>query len=95
MAVSHIISDHRATYLSIKIDVNISSSYFREVWNYKHADYDRLNNLIEQCDWTALILFLNIDEACKTFTSTFLIFCKTCIPLKTVLIRANNKIRVW
>ena len=25
------------------------------------------------------------------FKSTFLIFCKTCIPLKTVLIRANEK----
>ena len=33
----------------------------------------------------------NIDEACKMFTSTFLNFCKTCIPVKTVLIRANDK----
>ena len=86
MAVSDIMSDHRATYHSIEIDVNISSSYFREVWNYKHADYDRLNNLIEQCDWTALFnSFLNIDEAYKMFTSTFLIFCKTCIQLKNSL----------
>ena len=36
MAVSDIISDHRATYVSIKIDLKLSSSYFREVWNYKH-----------------------------------------------------------
>ena len=92
MAVSDIISDHRATYVSIKIDLKLSSSYFREVWDYKHADYERLNDLIEQCDWTALISSsLNIDEACKMFTSTFLNFCKTCIPVKTVLIRANDK----
>ena len=45
MAVSDIISDHRATYVSIKIDLKLSSSYFREVWDYKHADYERLNDL--------------------------------------------------
>ena len=92
MAVSDIISDHRATYVSIKIDLKLSSSYFREVWDYKHADYERLNDLIEQCDWTALISSSsNIDEACKMFTSTFLNFCKTCIPVRTVLIRRNDK----
>ena len=92
MAVSDIISDHRATYVSIKIDLKLSSSYFREVWDYKHADYERLNDLIEKCDWTALISSSsNIDEACKMFTNTFLNFCKTCIPVKTVLIRANDK----
>ena len=91
MAVSDIISDHRVTYVSIKIDLKLSSSYFREVWDYKHADYERLNDLIEQCDWTALISSSsNIDEACKMFTSTFLCFCKTCIPVKTVLIRVSH-----
>ena len=60
--------------------------------DYKHADYEWLNDLIEQCNWTALInSSSNIEEACKMFTSIFLNFCKTCIPLKTVLIRANEK----
>ena len=39
MAVSDIISDHRATYASIKIDLKLISFHFREVWDYKHADY--------------------------------------------------------
>ena len=83
MAVSDMISDHRATKVSIEIDLKLPSSYFREVWDYKHADYERLNDLIEQCDWTALInSSSNIDEACKMITSTFLEFCKTYIPLK-------------
>ena len=92
MAVSDIISDHRATYVSIKIDLKLSSSYSQEVWDYKQTDYERLNDLIEQCDRTALISYSsNIDEACKMFTSKVLNFCKTCMPVKTVLIRANDK----
>ena len=38
------------TYVSIKIFVNTIRSYYREVWNYKKADSNRLNNLIEAHD---------------------------------------------
>ena len=40
--------------------------------SYSYTDYKRLNDLIEQCDLNALFnSSLNIDEACKMFTSTF------------------------
>ena len=42
------IIDHKATYVSIRINVNLSTSSYREVWKYKNADYTTLNNLIEE-----------------------------------------------
>ena len=33
--VDGIISDHKVTYVSIRINVSLSTAYYREVWNYK------------------------------------------------------------
>ena len=54
------ITDHKATYVSIRINVNLSTSYYREVWNYKNinADYTTLNNLIEEFNWGVLLMSL-------------------------------------
>ena len=50
LTIDDTISDQKATYASIKIFVNTTRSYYREVWNYKRADYNRLNNLTELHD---------------------------------------------
>ena len=90
--VENVISDHKATYVSIKAPVYIKTAYYREVWIYKNADYPTLNNLIRDFDWNSVINdTLSVDEACDSFTTIFLSFCKTCIPLKKVLIRPNDK----
>ena len=64
-----IISDHKATLLSIIINVSLSTFYYREVWNYKNADYTTdyttLNNLIEEFNWASIINeSSSVDEAC-------------------------------
>ena len=46
MDVDEFISDHKATYIAIQISIKISTSYYREVWNYRNADTERLNQLI-------------------------------------------------
>lgn len=90
--VDGFISDHKATYISIQINLNMSNSYHREVWNYKNANYTLLNNLIEAHKWDTIINDTStIDQACKSFTDIFLTFCKECIPCKKVLIRQNDK----
>ena len=43
MDVDEFISDHKATYIAIQISIKISTSYYREVWNYRNADTERLN----------------------------------------------------
>ena len=42
--VDEFISDHKATYISISI--NISTAYYREVLNYKNADTEKLNQSV-------------------------------------------------
>ena len=51
-----------------------------------------LNNLIEEYDWNLLFNdSISVDDACESFTKTFLDFCKICIPSKKVLIRPDDK----
>lgn len=86
------VSDHRATYISLKINLCLSNCYYRDVWIYKHADYTTLNNLIERFNWDEIINeTVSIDESCEKFTNIFSNFCKACIPSKKVLIRENDK----
>ena len=90
--VDGFISDHKATYISIQISINLSNSYFREIWNYKSADFNSLNNLIQNFDWGTIINeTFSVDQACENFTNKFLKFCDECIPRKKVLIRQNDK----
>ena len=92
ISVDELVSDHKATHLSVKIPIRLSNCYYREVWNYKNADNDLLNELIDSYDWDLDINnSLIVDEACVKFTNTFSIFCKSCIPSKKVLIRPNDK----
>ena len=90
--MSNQISDHKATYISLKIHTNLSHSYLREVWNYQNSDYSRLNTSIEQYDWHSIVNdTISVDSACEKFTDIFLSFCKDCIPRKKVIIRPNDK----
>ena len=90
--VDGFISDQKATYISIQISTNLSNSYFREIWNYKTADFNSLNNLIQNFDWGTIINeTFSVDQACENFTIFFFKFCDECIPRKKVLIRQNDK----
>ena len=92
MDVDEFVSDHKATYISVQININLSTSYYREVWNYKNADFERLNNLISTYNWDVILNEnFTIDQSCARFTELFLKFCKECIPCKKVLIRKNDK----
>ena len=92
MNVDEFISDHKATYIAIQISIKISTSYYREVWNYRNADSERLNQLIRSYNWDSIINDkCAIGDACINFTDVFLKFCKECISCQKVLIRQNDK----
>ena len=66
--------------------------YYREVWNYRNADTERLNQLIRSYNWRSNINDnCAIGDACINFTDVFLKFCKECIPCQNVLIRQNDQ----
>ena len=85
-------SDHKGTYVSVRINVSLSTSYYRQVWNYKNADYISLTYLIEEYKWATIFDGSStVDEACEEVSSTIMEFCKACIPPRNVLIRKNDK----
>ena len=92
ITVEPFISGHKATYVSIKSSISFTKSYYREVWNYKRADFEKLNNLISQYCWDSVInSTTSVDQASLHFTNSYTDLCKTCIPRKRVLIRPPDK----
>ena len=86
------ISDHKGTYVCLQIPICLSQCYYRDVWNYRNANFDQFNALIQHHDWAADINeTLTVDVCCENFTSSFLQLCKSCIPCSKVLIRPNDK----
>lgn len=84
------ISDHHATYIHISFKMAQPPIYKRKVWLYGRADFNKLNNLINQFDWS-FIVSNPVNISCKLFTETFLKFIHDCIPHKEVTIRPNDK----
>lgn len=88
----HTISDHKATYIYVKSNLNLNSAYKRKVWLYKNADFDKLNFLLTHTDWETLIIGADdVDQAADNFSETFLSHIRNSVPEKTVTIRPKDK----
>ncbi|XP_045206717.2 uncharacterized protein LOC123558945 [Mercenaria mercenaria] len=84
------ISDHFGTYVHIKIDLQLNSSYKRQAWNNKNANFELFNTLISNTDWS----FLNhgsLDSAADSFVERYIDLAKLCIPTSLVTVRPNDK----
>ena len=67
------ISDHSATYISFISNVNYKRAYRRKVWIYKNADFNKLNSLIQNCNWENIIKGAGtLESATENFTAKFL-----------------------
>jgi hypothetical protein len=84
------ISDHHATAAHFKVSSVISKPMQRHVWLYKQADFEQLNELINNANWD-FITNTNVDESTKLFTTQFIELAKRCIPYILVTIRPNDK----
>ncbi len=50
LPVPQSVSDHMATCVILPAEISHDTSFKRTVWNYKRADFVKLNNLISACD---------------------------------------------
>jgi hypothetical protein len=90
--VDRIKSDHDATIAFFPIPYDLQTNYKRDVWLYKHGNYDGLNSEIDQFDWNSHLSSLNdIDEMSSKFSNKYIELAKKYIPVKTVTIRPNDK----
>ena len=92
ISVDNSISDHKTTFVSVKAETPLLKSYTREVWNYKNANFEELNEKIRQDDWDHLIHnTISVDEACANFTEAFFQLCESSITRKKVIIRPSDR----
>ena len=84
------ISDHKATCISIPFGYELNSSFERTIWQYNKADFELLNQKLEEQSWDCLTEG-TIDEACDKFTEIFLSNVKQSIPQKKITVRTDDK----
>ena len=66
------LSDHHGCEADITVPFPINTSFKRDVWVYKRADYIIINTLIVEINWDALFdSSRDIDHACVLFTDMF------------------------
>ena len=85
-----LISDHKATFLTIPFDYPLTSTYKRRVWLYKRGNYQELKEKVESYDWN----FVNdapVNDVAKLFEDTFLGLVNECILSKEVTIHTDDK----
>ena len=61
----------------------------RKIWKYESGDYDLLNQLKYDFDWTT-VEYDNINTYAENFTNKILEFCEYAIPSKVVTIRPSD-----
>ena len=59
MQVYRIKNDHDATIAFFPIPYDLHTNYKRDVWLYKHGNYDGFISEIDQFDWNAHLASLN------------------------------------
>jgi len=84
------VSDHHATAIHVTIPLINSKPIQRNIWLYKYADFERLNNLITCTNWE-FFHDANVNEATVMFTNKLIELMKLCIPNKLVTVRPNDK----
>ena len=77
------VCDHCATFISLGFDYNIRRAYKRNIWDYKNKDFDKLNLLIDESNWSSCICEANnISQAAVNFTNHFILCVRQCDPEK-------------
>ena len=72
---------HNITYGTLDFNVPLPPPYYRDIWDYKNADAESIQNAISNFDWPKAYRNKNANENCKLLTDT-LIFLENIFPTK-------------
>ena len=96
------IADHNGVLTEINVPVITESVHEREVWDFKKADWSKLQQMLEAHDWSFLERpdHANLEEhscfvdfAASTLVRDILVVCRECIP--TRISREMRKSHPW
>ena len=84
-------SDHYGItiYMSGKGKANHSKSVRRKVWQYKHADFDKANDLLMDIQPNDVLDYSDIERSWHNWKQVFLGIMEECIPCSTLPNRKN------
>jgi len=84
-------SDHYGitVYMSGKGKANHSKSVCRKVWQYRHADFDKANNLLMDIQPNDVLDYSDIEHSWHNWKHVFLGIMEECIPCSTLPNRKN------
>ena len=84
------VSDHYAVFCTLNCKVARSKTYKREVWIHERADYNGLNEALNQIDWNSKFQNLKVNDMVCKWTDIFVETAKQYIPTKTITIRPGD-----
>ena len=74
---------HNITYRTLDFNVLLPPPYYREIWDYKNADTERIQKEISNFDWPKAFTNKNANESCKLSTNTLMNIFRNYVPHKT------------
>ena len=82
---------HCLIFCRIRVQTPKQNCYKRDIWEYKHGNYEGLNESLSTAPWDAMDIYDEIDEAAHYFKSLFLQTCKDFIPTKRITVRPRDE----
>lgn len=81
---------HCPVEASFKMKIQKRKYYKREIWQYQLADWEKLNEHLENKDWSEVYAKTTVDQQCETWTKLYTQSLKQFIPCKTISINPNE-----
>ena len=86
------IADHSIVEMVLELAVPQHAPVEREVWDFRKADWERLSDTLQSCEWSD-IMGDNVDEAAQAMTNTILSASTACIPKR--LLKERKSTHPW
>ena len=83
------IADHSGVMTEIDVPVVTETSRSRTVWDFNKADWDRLQTLLRDEDWSFLQTS-SVDEGTSSLTNKIQEFCRECIPSRVCVEKRSS-----
>ena len=73
---------HDTIYGTLNFNVALLPPYYREIWDYKHADTETIQKAISVFDWQKVFKNKNTNEMTRILIDTLINISKNFIPHK-------------
>jgi hypothetical protein len=84
-------NDHRTIFGKLNLKTIKRKNFVREMWDFKHANFDDFRERLSNVDWEDCFTSDNIDDICKKWSDLFMTTAESCIGKKRVKIRIEDK----